>query len=351
MKTMGRRGGSIRPALAVVPVLALGLALGPPAATAQSGFSEGEVRVRNGPVELAGTLVRPDGPGPHPAVVFLHGSGPVTRDGARPYAEAFARMGVASLFFDKRGVGESGGDWLTSSLDDLADDGLAAVEHLRSLSWVDPDRVGFWGVSQAGWVATLAAARDGEIGFMILISGGGASPRASEIYSYTTAFREAGLSQAERAEAEGVLELYFRYLATGEGRERALAAIREGKDEPWYEHAPLERIFPSEENRENWSWVASWDPAPHIRKLHMPLLLLFGEEDRAHPTPQAVARWREGLDEAGNHRATIMVFPGAGHGIRMRARHEGDGRAPFADGYAEVQLGWLWRHVVDGGGG
>jgi hypothetical protein len=43
-----------------------------------------------------------------------------------------------------------------------------------------------------------------------------------------------------------------------------------------------------------------------------------------------------------------MVFAGAGHGIRMREGHDGGGRAPFAEGYGEVQLGWLWRHVLAG---
>src|SRR5687767_2374358 len=41
----------------------------------ESRGREEEVRFRNGEVELAGTLLLPDGPGPHPAVVFLHGSG------------------------------------------------------------------------------------------------------------------------------------------------------------------------------------------------------------------------------------------------------------------------------------
>lgn len=313
------------------------------------GFTGEEVRFRNGEVELAGTLVRPDLPGPYPGVVFLHGSGPMSRQGARPYAEAFARMGVASLFFDKRGVGDSGGSWLTSSLEDLAEDGLAAVAYLRALPEVDSERVGFWGVSQAGWVATLAASRSPEIGFMILISGGGASPRASEMYSYRRAFEAADLPAVERAEAEALLDRYFAYLASGENRAETLASIQEAKGRPWHELVPLERIFPSEENRTSWSWVASWDPAPHIRNLRMPVLLLFGELDRDHPTELAVREWRRGLEDAGNQDVSIVVFPGAGHGIRMRAGHTGEGRPPFAAGYAEVQLGWLWRHVVDTG--
>lgn len=341
----------MKPFTEALLLLAVGLSSCPPGVRAQEPHVRAEdLTFRSGSVELAGTLVAPEGPGPFPAIVFLHGSGPSTREGARPYAETFARLGFASLVFDKRGSGDSGGSWVTASLDDLAGDGLAAMAYLRGRAEVDPERIGFWGVSQAAWVATLAAARSGDVAFMVLISGGGATPRASEMYSYHRAFDAAGLSEAERFEADSVLATYFHYLGTGEGRDRTEKAIRDARSSRWYELAPLERILPSEENRPNWSWVAAWDPAPFIRRLEMPILLMFGDKDRQHPTAIAVKKWKEGLEEAGNDDATIMIFPGAGHGIRMRAEHSGAGRAPFADGYAEAQIGWLWLHVLTAGG-
>jgi uncharacterized protein len=314
-----------------------------------SRFAERDVAFRNGAVELHGTLMLPAAPGPFPAVVFLHGSGPHAREGFRPYAEEFARIGVASLFFDKRGSGESGGSWITASLEDLAADALAAVDHLKAEKAVDPERIGFWGVSQAGWVAPLAASRSENIAFMILISGGGASPRESELFSYEQQFERAGLTQPEKACATAVLGEYFDYLASGRGRSELIARldeIRAGRLGPLAEQ--IGRILPAEENRPNWSWVAAYEPAPYIEGLTCPVLLLFGDRDTDHPTALAVDQWREGLGKAGNERVTLMVFPGAGHGIRVREGHAGGARAPFADGYLEVQLGWLWRHVVAG---
>ena len=63
-----------------------------------------------------GTVVRPAGPGPFPAVVMVAGSGPTDRDwnspllpgsngSARLLAEALARAGIASLRYDKRASG------------------------------------------------------------------------------------------------------------------------------------------------------------------------------------------------------------------------------------------------------
>src|SRR5262245_34925278 len=87
--------------------------------TAAPAVQEEEVTFRNGPVKLGGTLVRPAGPGPFPAAVFLHGSGPEGRWASRYLANAFARSGIAALVYDKRGVGASTGAWREAGLGEL----------------------------------------------------------------------------------------------------------------------------------------------------------------------------------------------------------------------------------------
>jgi len=318
-----------------------------------SGLSTKEVVFKNGSVELHGTFMIPaSAKGNVPAIVFLHGSGPMTRAGFKPYAEEFAKLGFASLFYDKRGTGSSGGSWLTASLDDLSGDALAAVNYLKSQKEVDSKRIGFWGISQAGWIATKAAAESGDIGFMIIISGGGASPKESEYFSYEKAFEDLGWSELEKKNGFKVVDLYFHYLSTGKDRDKVEARLDEilnSANDPLQPLAKrLKKIVPSQGNQPNWSWIANYNSASDIAKVNCPMLLMFGDKDKEHPTELAVKKWKEGLKEAGNDKATIMIFPGAGHGLRMREGYKGKGRAPFADGYAEVMIGWLWYHIIDG---
>ena len=328
-----------------ITALSLLILIAVPAA-AQTAASERDVTFTNGDVQLQGTLMTPAGGGPHPAIVFLHGSGPATRAGARAYAEEFAKLGIASLFFDKRGSGKSGGSWMTASLSDLAADGLAAVAFVKGQPGIDPARIGFWGVSQAGWVATEAAAKSADVAFMVIVSGGGATPLESELFSYQQAFERAKLAEADRKDASAVLDQYFRYLATGEGRAALVARLEQAKSSAWYPHAKLDQILPSESNVANWRWVATWDPAPLIASIRIPVLLIFGDRDTSHPHTAAVRAWREGFARAGNRNATIVVFPGADHSIRVREGFTGTGRPPLADGYQDVMLGWLWRNVT-----
>lgn len=319
-------------------------------ASAQSPAQQ-EVTFQNDSVELAGTLMLPAGKGPFPSVVFLHGSGPMTRAGFKPYADAFAKMGVASLFYDKRGTGSSRGSWVRASLDDLAGDALAAVRFLKARADIDPGKIGYWAISQGGWIAPRAAARSGDAPFMIIVSGGGATPRESELYSYRNEFEHAGLSDEEKARGFDLLDDYFDYLATGDGRpELASRLDRMEANQESKLHLlaqQIGRVLPSPDNRPNWSWVAKYDPAPDIAKVRGPVLIMFGDQDKEAPPDLSVNRWREGLETAGNQDATIMVFPGAGHGIRMGRHSMGNDRPPFADGYREAMLGWLWLHVVN----
>ncbi|HYC78001.1 MAG TPA: alpha/beta fold hydrolase [Planctomycetota bacterium] len=118
-------------------------------------------------VRLAGTFARPNGRGPFPAVVFLHGFGAYDRDervgDARPFyalSHALALAGVASFRFDKRGFGGSTGDWVGASPATLAADGVAAAHWLRARPDVDPARVAYVGHSEGGLLALLAAGAD-----------------------------------------------------------------------------------------------------------------------------------------------------------------------------------------------
>jgi uncharacterized protein len=119
---------------------------------------------------LVGALTRPAAPAP--AALLLNGSGPLDRDSnmrgqrldvAKALAGALAAAGVASLRFDKRGVGESGGDYLNTGFHQETDDALAALAALRDAPGVDRERVCLIGHSVGAVIAARAASADGGI--------------------------------------------------------------------------------------------------------------------------------------------------------------------------------------------
>ena len=98
-------------------------------------YREEGLRIASGEVTLAGRLFLPEEPGPHPAVVLLHGGG-LQRLNEAPlfYAPLLARCGVAALVYDKRGTGASGGRWGEALFDDFVADAAAIVSAIQTLS-------------------------------------------------------------------------------------------------------------------------------------------------------------------------------------------------------------------------
>lgn len=128
---------------------------------------------------LPGTLTLPEGPGPHPAVLLLHGSGPLDRDGnARkvpmnlgpPLADTLARAGVATLRHDRRGVGASPGNWQESGFTGNRRDASAALRALRAHPAVRTGSVGVVGHSEGALHGMTLAAR-GETEAVVLLAG------------------------------------------------------------------------------------------------------------------------------------------------------------------------------------
>jgi uncharacterized protein len=166
--------------------------------------------------ELAGTLSLPVGPGPHPALVLVTGSGAQDRDesvaGHRPFAvlaDYLAGCGVATARFDDRGTAASGGDFAAATTDDFAIDAEAVWSWLRTQPDIDPARVGLLGHSEGAWVAIQVAAWNPEVPWLVLMGPPGL-PGAHIIESQADAIadRQGEAGPSRRAMAELRRELH-----------------------------------------------------------------------------------------------------------------------------------------------
>ncbi|MDA2923326.1 alpha/beta hydrolase [Acidobacteria bacterium AH-259-L09] len=85
-------------------------------------------------INLAGMLFLPEGDGPFPAVVVIHGSGTSHRNNTwyLTFTRYLQDHGIAVLLPDKRGSESSEGNWRTASFEDLATDTLSAISYLQA---------------------------------------------------------------------------------------------------------------------------------------------------------------------------------------------------------------------------
>lgn len=309
-------------------------------------YKEEEVSFRNDDLSLVGTLILPvETEEPHPAVIFAHGSGPATRWWGMYWAVELSKIGVATLLYDKRGCGESQGNWKQSSLNDLALDILSGISFLEHHTAINKNKIGIYGVSQGGWIASRVSTMTNKLAFVIANSGGGITPLEEEIYSYNINMEFAGIDDKGREEAIKLVNKYFQYLGSGEGRSELKASIEASKNESWYRVLGLERVLVSDDNRKNWEWVANYNPKDDIKKMKMPVLLMFGDQDHDNSTDISVMNWTDALNDAGNDNYQVNIFKGAGHGLTVGGHHS-KGFPKYAEGHIDVLKGWLNKYVI-----
>lgn len=287
-----------------------GLALSGP----RSALVEEEVSFESDGVRLAGTFLRPAGSGPFPAAVVLPGSGWTDRQAGRHDAEILASFGMAALIYDKRGNGESGGE-PTVPFRQTARDAAAALALVAAREDVLSDQVGLTGRSRGGWIAPLAATMAPRTAFLVLFVPPAVSPAVQETTRRLNLLRDAGFSDEQLDDARSMLDAAWRYAATGEGWDQYAAA----RERVAAAGAPDEIFEAAEADDPDWQWVRlnmAYDPIPALESLRIPLLALFGEEDRNVVVAENLPAMRAALERGGNSDHELFVVPGADHGLR-----------------------------------
>ncbi|MBN1940315.1 MAG: hypothetical protein JW843_12070 [Candidatus Aminicenantes bacterium] len=129
-----------------------------------------EITVPAGEFTVVGDLYIPLKGEKHPVAIWVHGSGPLTRQIMapllKPQIEIFLKAGFAFFLDDIPGAGGSKGE-IKSVYQDRAMILAAEIEALKKRSDILPGRIGVVGMSQAGIVMPLAATLTTDIAFMI----------------------------------------------------------------------------------------------------------------------------------------------------------------------------------------
>ena len=307
-----------------------------------------DVRFTNRDVQLAGTLIAPSAGGRCPAVVLVHGSGAENRAYMLPWARFLVRRGIAVFGYDKRGVGESTGDWNAATYEDLAGDAVAAVEYLKTRRDIDAAQVGLLGISQAGWIMPLAAVRSTGVAFLISISGAGVPPAETTIDQARNELTMTGMPAATVADIVALIRLQYDFARTGTGWE-AYASAREKLVARM--GAPPETAFPSTPGHPQWQVIKRtyfYDPGPTLRQLTVPTLAMWGELDNNITADRNKPVWDTALKAAGNRDYTLVVIPKANHAMleaKVGSNAEAASLQRFAPGYFTTIEDWFATHV------
>lgn len=258
--------------------------------------AEAAVTLAAPPGILQGTLDVPEGKGPFSLVVILPGSGPTDRDGNSPgmgvrtdaykqLAAALAAKGIATLRYDKRGIGGSSlaiADEKSLRFDTYVDDAIAWIAQERK----DPrfNRFFIVGHSEGSLIGILAAQRTKLDGYVSLDGAGRPAPVVLH---------------------EQIAKSAPNFLAQSD----AIAAqLRLGQPVDDVPEELMSLYRPAIQ-----PYLMSWfklDPAAELAKLKIPVTIVQGEADIQVPVSDAK------LLAAADPSATLIVVPGMSHVLK-----------------------------------
>lgn len=244
------------------------IAAAPPVAAS----AERELDIRSGEIRIAGTLVMPQGQ-PRAAIVLVPWAGKVER--ALPLARQFADRGIAVYTYDKRGVGRSEGEYGVGTqreqLEAGGADAAAALTAVATEPALKGTPLGFFGISQAGWVTPYAATKS-RPAFMALWSGPVCTLR-------------------EELHFSAVAEHDPTYLATHSAEQ-----IREY----------MKTMPPNADD---------FDPRPYLTQIAVPGLWIFGGQDNSIPVELSVQRLSGLIEKNGRSNFEYKYYPEQGHSL------------------------------------
>lgn len=301
----------------------------------------------NDSLQLGGTLILPRAADRPAVVVFVAGSDPETRDVWRYEADRLAGAGVASLLYDKRGVGaSSGASHNLASWDDLAGDLTGAITWLAGHpELVDTARIGIIGQSQGTWIIAKVAARDRRVKFMVSIAGSGISASAQETYRTGALMRNAGFPEPEIARAQEFQRRKFAVARTGLGWESLDSTIRQLR-------ADSVRWFPGYGTGAAAGSLAvlrlygvlqfNYDPVPDLERITAPTLVIMGERDLVFPPARVIELMERSLGRAGNRCVVSHIVPQSGHALTVVQYYQGRPfRRVINEAFLDLLTSWV----------
>ena len=305
-----------------------------------------EVRFVSGRDTLAGSVIRPAGPGPHPAAVLVQGRGYGPRTDTALWGRLLAQGGIAALVFDGPGTGRSTGTRDVATAESRTADVHAALDLM--LAREDTGPVGLWSYSAGGWIVpNVAADRPADVAFVVTMVGP-ATSLAEQQGHVTQAFMRASgqyFSPDEYAAAYAYQKATVDLAQAGlpwSSYEQINPSARTAR---WAEHA----LIPESLGDADLGYFRRRRGfrAPRWSEVEAPVLAIFGAEDPIVPPAENVPVLRQRLLD--NPDATVAVLRGLDHSLARPSATVGAGDWP--DRYYrpwtrgpevfETLLGWL----------
>jgi pimeloyl-ACP methyl ester carboxylesterase len=237
-------------------------------------MQEQEIRFKASGIELRGTIALPDSGGPFPCVLLIAGSGQTDRNENNKkfhlntfydISQYLAKNGIASLRYDKRGVGQSEGDHWATGFFDHALDALVGLQYLKQQKDIQSKNIFLLGHSEGASIAIRLASVEAEAAGIILL--------ASAAQSGEAVLKWQAIQVANGLKGINGWLIKALHIDVSKAQQKQIEKIKQSKKD-WYKQQLLVKI--------NAKWLREfmiYNPADDLPLVPIPVLAITGSKD------------------------------------------------------------------------
>ena len=300
-----------------------------------------ELSIPSGNATISGTLIKPAGEEPFPAVIMNGGASWIVRDTNLDLALYHVSQGRAAFVYDKRGYGESTGS-KTVPFQTTANDIKSIAEQLQYRVDINPQKIGISTYSQSGWYGTLASAQSDVISFQILNVASATTVERQERQRIKNELQADAFSNTEIQNALGLFDLMSTFSKTGTNWDEYITMRNAHQEKEWFNYL----FAPKDNSKETWSWGRmNWlyNPLPALSRTTIPTLVLLGEKDQKVLAEVNKSIFEIAFRMAGNRNYKIKVIPDMNHGLETayKGGRKEQKTYQYANGIFQIKEKWL----------
>ena len=302
---------------------------------------EHEIEFQSENFKLSGTVTIPNLDGQFPGVLLIPGSGQVDRNENHKklhinsfydIASYLAKHNIATLRYDKRGVGTSEGNYWETGLFDNVSDALSALKYLKNHEMIRSNKVFLLGHSEGALIATRLATNGAEVAGVILLAG--AAQRGED----TLKQQPQQLSKSLKGFQRWLIKILR--IDITKTQQKQLSKIQHSSKD-WYRVRLIAKI--------NAKWMRefmAYNPADDLPKIKVPILAITGSKD-IQVDPKDLKRMSELVSTNFEYHEVLNVS----HILRIEegeptiSTYKKQARQPTDTRVLQLILEWLQRQI------
>ncbi len=280
-------------------------------------------------INLSGTLSLPDKNGSFPVAILISGNGKHKRNAEfgnhKPFLDIsnyLTKKGIAVLRYDKRGVGQSTGNYDSANSFDFAKDVNAAIDYLLTRKEIKKNQIGLIGHSEGGLIAPIVASQSSNVAFIISLAGPSISGDKILLSQQKAIASAKGLNKFDIEKSQNLNRKAFEIVLLYKDKDTLNKKMTEyiekislnDPDKP--KGMTYEEYVSAQVNGILRPWMVSflkYDPHKYIEKVKCPVLALNGSKDLQVLSNENLPEWKRILENAGNKNITTVELQNLNH--------------------------------------